>query len=291
MIRFSKYIYFYFIISLAVIVPGLFTLLTSGLKPSIDFDGGTLLELALPKTMDQSNLTYTAEESSLVISSIQLSGDSSYIIRTKEEDTGKIAMFISSLQNVASNSATVIRNETVGPVLGKELMSKAFTAAVFAVFIILGYVAYAFRSLKFGMSAIIALAHDVLVVIGIFSLLGKYLDVEVDTLFVTAVLTTMSFSVHDTIVILDRIREYQRKTNIKSFEDIVDRALTETMGRSLVNSMTIIIMLTALVITGGETVKWFAVALLIGTISGTYSSPFVATPVLILWHRIQKRKS
>ena len=184
----------------------------------------------------------------------------------------------------------VLRNETVGPVLGKELLQKTFTASILAMVAILLYVAYAFKNVKYGVSAIIALIHDLFVVIGMFSLFGVLLGVEVDTLFVTAVLTTMSFSVHDTIVVFDRIRELQKTQGRTSFEDMSDRALTETVGRSLTNSMTIIFMLLALVLVGGESIKWFAVALLIGTISGTYSSPFIATPILIFWQRWEKKK-
>jgi len=149
---------------------------------------------------------------------------------------------------------------------------------------ILLYVAWAFKNIRYGISAIIALFHDVLVVIGIFSLLGHFYNVEVDALFVTAVLTTMSFSVHDTIVVFDRIRESLRREKLP-FDVTINKALTETMTRSINNSMTIMFMLLALVLLGGETIKWFAVALLIGTVSGTYSSPFVATPVLWMLNR------
>jgi preprotein translocase subunit SecF len=159
------------------------------------------------------------------------------------------------------------------------------------------YIAYAFRaipkpysSFKFGVAAVVALLHDVLVLTGIFSLLGHFFNVEVDALFITAVLTVIGFSVHDTIVVFDRIREYQKKGLRMTYEEICDRALTETMGRSLTNSLTIILMLIALVLLGGSTIRWFSLALLIGMISGTYSSDFIATPILILWHRFDQRK-
>jgi len=178
------------------------------------------------------------------------------------------------------------RFETVGPVLGKELLNKTLIAASIAIVVILLYVAWAFKSVTYGISAVIALFHDVLVVTGTFSLLGHFFGVEVDVLFVTALLTTMSFSVHDTIVVFDRIRESIRTEKLP-FDATINKALSETMSRSINNSMTIIFMLLALVLLGGDTVKWFAVALLIGTISGTYSSPFVATPILYL---LQSRK-
>jgi preprotein translocase subunit SecF len=289
MIRFSKYIWIYFILSACIIVPGIFSLIRYGLQPSIDFAGGTLLELSLPSTIDQNKLEKTSEKIGLTFSSIQKTGSNTYLMRTKDDDNKKLSSFISTLKTEASVSSEVIRQETVGPVLGKELLSKAVVAAVFAIFGILFYVAYAFKNVKFGIAAIVALLHDLLVVLGSFSLFGHFLGVEVDTLFVTAFLTTMSFSVHDTIVVFDRIREYQKKSSKYQFDELSDRALTETMGRSLANSMTIIFMLVALVLLGGSSTYWFVVALLIGTVSGTYSSDFIATPVLVLWNRFENR--
>lgn len=251
MIRFSKYIWLYVLISGMVLVPGMYSLIRFGLRPAIDFTGGTLIEV---KTDDGQTQT----------------------LRFKEEP--------------ASVSGQIVRSETIGPILGRELLQKAIVAALFAIAAILLYVAYAFKNIKFGVSAVIALIHDLLVVLGTFAIAGAWLKVEVDTLFVTAFLTTMSFSVHDTIVVFDRIREMGRKGERMSFDALCDKALTETMGRSLTNSLTIIFMLLALVLMGGETTKWFIMALLIGTISGTYSSPFVATPVLILWDRWERRK-
>ncbi len=264
MIRFSKYIGLYFLVSGLVLGLGIFSLLRWGLAPAIDFTGGTLVEIKSDKDIPGSTKTSSG----------------TYILRF----TGDREIVPASL------SGEVIRNEKVGPTLGRELLTKTITAAIVAITAILVYVAYVFRNIKFGVSAIVALIHDLLVVVGIFSLLGHFLNVEVDTLFVTAILTTMSFSVHDTIVVFDRIREKMKRGIRGSFEEITDSALTETMGRSLSNSFTIIFMLLALVLLGGETIRWFAVALLIGTISGTYSSPFVATPILILWNRWEKKK-
>ena len=193
--------------------------------------------------------------------------------------------------NVAGQGARVLRSEMVGPVLGRELLVKASVASGMAIFGIFFYVAWAFKNIKFGASAIIALIHDLLVMLGTFSLFGLWWGAQADTLFVTAFLTTMSFSIHDTIVVFDRIREYGRRDDRTPFDQIADRALGETMSRSLVNSFTIVFMLLALLLMGGVTIRWFVAALMVGTISGTYSSPFVATPILILWDRWEKRKS
>lgn len=289
MIRFSKYIWLYFILSGLVIIPGLFSLVRFGLKQAVDFTGGTLLEVTLGKALASESIEQVALSEGLTISSIQHSGEATYLLRFKPEKAESILKFQSALAS-ASGNLKISRTETVGPILGKELLTKAVGAAVVAIIAILLYIAYAFKNIRFGVAAIIALIHDLLVVLGSFSLLGHFMGVEVDTLFVTAFLTTMSFSVHDTIVVFDRIREYKRRDDKTPFDELCDRALTETMGRSLTNSLTIILMLLALVLMGGSTVKWFMVALLIGTTSGAYSSPFIATPVLILWERWKRKR-
>lgn len=290
MIRFSKYILLYFAISACILLPGIYSLVRFGFKPSVDFTGGTLLEISSKKNLDRSVFDKISSDTKLPLIS-QTDTGKSYILRFKSSSDTQISGYVSALEKTPAGKITLVRQETVGPVLGQELLSKAIIAAIVAMFGIFSYVAYAFKDFKFGMSAIIALIHDILVVFGTFSILGALAGVEVDTLFVTAFLTTMSFSVHDTIVIFDRIREYRRRDTKTPFDALSDRALTETMGRSLVNSFTIIFMLLALVLMGGETVRWFAVALLIGTITGTYSSPFVATPVVLLWDRWEKRKN
>lgn len=289
MIRFSKYIWLYACISAIVILPGIYSLFRWGFKPSIDFSGGALVEIAFDKPVKQQDVQTIADGISFSMASIQTTGENTYLIRTKEEEVNKVNTMLAVL-NSSSVSGEILRQEVVGPTIGKELLSKAIIAAILAIIVILLYVAYAFKNVTFGIAAVVSLIHDLLVMLGCFSLFGHFLGVEVDTLFVTAFLTTMSFSVHDTIVILDRVREHQRRGTSASLEELSDRALTETMGRSLTNSLTIIIMLVALVLMGGATVKWFAVGLLIGTVSGTYSSPFIATPALILISRFNRMK-
>ncbi|MEK7532824.1 MAG: protein translocase subunit SecF [Patescibacteria group bacterium] len=290
MIRFSKYIWLYALISLFVLVPGVYSLVRYGFRQSIDFAGGSLVEYRTSAGVTTAAVQDAAKDAGIDIVSLQKSGNQAFIVRMKQEPQEKLFLLTQGIEQRASVSATAVRNETVGPVLGQELLSKTLFAAVLAASAILAYVAWAFKNIRFGVAAVIALLHDLLVVLGSFSLLGHFLGVEVDTLFVTAFLTTMSFSVHDTIVVFDRIREYTKRDRNRSFEEICDIALTETMNRSLTNSFTIIFMLVALVLMGGETVKWFVIALLIGTVSGTYSSPFVATPVLLLWHRWEHKK-
>lgn len=293
MINFLKYRLLYLGISLAVLIPGIYSLIRWGLRPSIDFVGGTVIEVN-SKQLTVNSIEERFEEKSVDVDSIRKEGDT-ITIRTKpiereqwEEIRTEIVSESAVLQE-ATPSSTIeeLRFESVGPILGKELLQKTIIAAAIAVIGILLYVAWAFKDFVYGVSAIIALFHDVLVVTGIFSLLGHFMNVEVDLLFVTALLTTMSFSVHDTIVVFDRIRESIRREKL-SFHDLINKALTETMSRSVNNSLTILFMLLALILLGGDTIRWFIVALVIGTVSGTYSSPFVATPILYSLKRMRK---
>ncbi len=290
MIRFSKYIILYFLLSSLVLVPGIIALLMFGLRPAVDFTGGSLLEVHFAIPVTQTSIEKVLQKDGITAASIQNATGNNYLIRLKPEKNETLLALEQTLA-VTVPKAEIVKNETIGPILGKELLQKTVTAALIAMIAILSYVAYAFKNIKFGVSAVIALIHDLLVVLGVFALLGHFYHVEVDTLFVTAFLTTMSFSVHDTIVVFDRIREMLKRGERLPFDQLCDKALTETCGRSLANSLTIIFMLLALVLMGGDTIHWFAFALLIGTISGTYSSDFIATPILILWDRWEKQKS
>lgn len=292
MIKFMKYKWLYFLISSLVLVPGIFSLFKWGLKPSIDFTGGTLIEITNVKcqmTQEKTKLIKILEKNNLSVGSLQSSGESNCLLRLKsitKEQNDKLQSDLNKEFTKVQES----RFETVGPVLGAEFLQKTLIAALVAMLGILSYVAYAFKNLKFGVSAVLALIHDLLVVIGVFAILGHFLKIEVDTLFVTAVLTTMSFSVHDTIIVFDRIRETLKNNSGLPFETIANKALTETMGRSLNNSFTLIFMLLSLLLLGGESTKWFIFALLVGTTSGAYSSPFVATPILVLWQKWEDKR-
>lgn len=289
MIHFSRYIKIYVLISALVIVPGIYSLLRFGLRPSIDFTGGSLLQYKFEKNIDQKLIEETAGEQQVEIFSIQKTKDNSMLLRTNSINQDKASMFKLSLEEKSKAKVTEIRFETIGPILGKELMQKTITAMVIAILAILLYIGWSFKNITWGIAAILALIHDLLVLIGSFSLFGHFFGVEVDSLFVTAVLTTTSFSVHDTIVVCHRIIEIQKNQPRLNLRDAVDLAITETMVRSLNNSLTIIFMLFVLVLLGGTTVRWFATALLIGTVTGTYSSPFVATPILLLLQKLKER--
>lgn len=282
-LRPMKYWWLYFLLSLAVIIPGSYSLIVHGLKPSIDFTGGTTIVWDLPTT--ESALRESALANNIEI--LELSQNQNvWTISTGPLDKPSYSAFKASFEGVQE-----LTYDSVGPSLGGELIKKTVTAILLASTLILLYVAYRFQNIKFGVSAILAMLHDSLVLLGIFSLLGFYLNIKVDTLFVTALLTILSFSVHDTIVVYDRIRELKKKYGYLDFQEIVNRAVVETMGRSINNSLTIIFMLLSMYLLGGESTKWFIFALLVGTISGTYSSTFTAAPLLIVWDKLSKRLS
>lgn len=290
MIHFMKYYWLYFVISGLVIIPGLYSLLNWGLKPSIDFTGGTLLEIqANNNNLSQQNIETVAGELGIKIDSISQNPDQSYVIKTQTFDQQTNTLFQQKIASISSVLIIEKRFETLGPTLGAETLKRALTAILLATAVILLFVWRQFKDKKYGICAVLAMLHDSLVVLGVFSLLGHFKGVEVDTLFMTALLTILSFSVHDTIVVYDRIRESKRKLSSVPFETIVNKAVNETLGRSVNNSMTIVFMLLALYLLGGETTKWFVFALLVGTVSGTYSSTFTAAPLLVLWEKVAKR--
>lgn len=281
-LRPMAYYWLYFLISLAFILPGTYSLVRHGLKLSIDFTGGTNIVWQL--STDEATLTQVAQSQGITVNSIK-SQDGVWSISTNPLTPADYLDYKNSFDQVQE-----LAYDTVGPSLGAELVQKTFMGVLLSAVLILLYVAYRFQNIKFGVCAIIAMFHDSLILLGAFSLLGYYQGVEVDTLFVTALLTILSFSVHDTIVVYDRIRELKKKHGYLDFADIINRAVVETMGRSINNSLTIIFMLLSMYWLGGETTKWFIFALLIGTISGTYSSPFTAAPLLILWDKLAKKR-
>ncbi len=287
MINFFKYRWVYFIISLVVILAGFGSIITSGFRYSIDFVGGTNLEYELSKEVNLKDVEKIFVKNNIEV--LRLTQKNKAIsARTKAIDEVKELQLKSDFSQTLKTPVKVLKSETVGPVLGRETMIKTVVASLIAIVGILIYMSFAFKSFNFALAAIIALIHDFLVVVGCYSLMGRFFGAELDTMFVTAVLTAMSFSVHDTIVIFDKIREYKRTEGTVNIEYSANKALTETLVRSLNNSMTIIFMLLALTLLGGNTIKFFVATLLIGTITGTYSSPFVATPVLV-W--LEKRKN
>lgn len=289
--NFMKWRWLYFAISLVVIIPGMVSLILFGMKPAIDFTGGSLLEVRFNQISEKSSLSYSSLKDKLSeiyeLDAIQQSGENQIILRGKHLNNEQKNLILEILSD-NYGSIEERRFEAVGPSLGRELLTKTLIGVVIAAGLIMIYVWIQFNELKYGVSAILAMLHDSMVLLGVFSLLGYFYGIEVDILFVTALLTTLSFSVHDTIVVYDRIRELRGKYSKYSLVSLINTAVTETLSRSINNSVTIIIMLAALAMLGGETIRWFAVALLIGAVTGTYSSTFTAAPLLLLWEDVSK---
>ena len=276
-----KLIPLYFFISLLVIIPGTISLARYGLRLSIEFTGGTRLSLSDAPSKD------------LVLAAFK---DYSPTVETSSKDLLALRLKTLSQENatkiitgLAKQSPKVkLQNfESIGPALGQETIVKTINALIIVSILLLTFISYAFKQVKFGLTAIAATIHDTLVILGTFSLLGHFLGIEVDLLFVTAVLTSLSFSTHDTIVVYDRIREILNHSAERDMDVIANRAVTETMTRSLNNSLTAIFMLLAMFLMGGDTTKYFCLALLVGTITGTYSSTFTAVPLLVVWERFK----
>ncbi len=276
-----KYKLWFFITSTLIIIPGLIFIFLGGLKFGIDFTGGALLEYKFEKVINPEELKS--------FGTVVASNENTYILRTPAVSHDDLQTLKTQIKDKFGNFE-VRREENVGPTIGKELEQKALIALVVSWVTIILYITFAFRkvpkpasSFRFGVSAIVALIHDVLLLVGVFAILGYFWHVEIDTLFVTALLTVVGFSVHDTIVVFDRIRENLPKNLGKKFETVVDISISQTLARSLNTSLTVIFVLTALLLFGGVTIKWFVVALLIGITSGTYSSIFNAAALLTWW--------
>lgn len=284
----------FFVLSLLFIIPGLISIFLWGLKLGADFTGGTLLEVNFKTKVEKEKIIEVGKSEKLEIHT-QPTGNNSYILRTKPLEDKQVKKLIEDL-NKKYPGTKQLRIETIGPTIGKELLQKSITALIVASIAIVFYIAWAFRSVpkpasswRFGITAIITLLHDVLVLVGSFSILGHFLNVEVDSLFVTAALTVIGFSVHDTIVVFDRIRENLNKASYKTFEETVSHSIVQTLGRSINTSMTVILVLSALLFFGGSSIRWFVAALLIGIFSGTYSSIFNAAPILVVWQNWSTR--
>ncbi len=289
----------YFLISLIVMIPGLISLALWGLNLSIEFTGGSRMTVTFPRevTVEQRDfLRNNLEEKEIKVSSIETSNKLA-IIRTEEMDQKKNEEFKKDLSE-KYKGALQQEFSTIGPTIGGETTQNAVKAVLVASLLVVIYISWVFRkvpkpasSIRFGVSTVLALVHDVLVVVGIFSILGHFLHVEIDSLFVTAVLTVIGFSVHDTIVVFDRIRENLEKNGGSNFEKTVNDSIMQTIGRSLNTSITVLLVLIALLLFGGESIRWFVVALIIGMLSGTYSSIFNASPILVVWHEWSLKRS
>lgn len=291
--------YLFLIFSTIIIIPGIVSLILFGLNLSIEFTGGSRLTFAFEKNVDSdqvSQIRNVLEENEVRVSTVERSTNQVFI-RTEPLNQDNFLKLEEKLK-AEIPVVNVVGFETIGPTIGREITFNAIKAIAIASLLIVLYISYSFRqvpkpasSIRFGIVTIVSLVHDVLVLVGIFSILGHFLGVEIDSLFVTAILTVIGFSVHDTIVVFDRIRENLKRQGGDNFAQTVNDSILQTFDRSLNTSLTTILVLTSLLIFGGESIRWFVVALLIGIISGTYSSIFNAAPLLVIWQELVNKRA
>jgi preprotein translocase subunit SecF len=296
-IKFRKIFY-----SISVVLIGLsiYAIASFGLNLGIDFKGGSILEVGYSQTPNTEMLKGSVEALGLGEFSLRQTGDAGVILRTRTlTETEHAALIVEMTKNDAG--AKVLRFDTVGPVLGEELRKKAGMSMVFVMLAIVLFISFAFRkvskpvsSWKYGLVAVVALLHDVIVPTGVFAYLGHFNGTEIDSLFVTALLVVLGFSVHDTIVVFDRTRENLHKNNSekskKGFEEVVGMSVSQTFTRSINTSLTTLISLFVLYYFGPDATKNFSLALLIGITVGTYSSIFIGSPLLVTLQKLQDRK-
>ncbi len=283
----------FYSISATVIAFSIFAISFWGLNFGIDFTGGSIIEMQFKQATDIRSTLTDLGHSEIVV---RETGENGYIIRTHNMSEPERQALTDA---VVAKGGEIKRLDSVGPILGQELQKKAVWSIFLVVLAILLFITYAFRkvsepvsSWKYGMVAIVALAHDVLVPMGVFSFLGRSGGFEVDTLFVTALLVILGFSIHDTIVVFDRTRENLKNGELKthSFEEVVGHSVSQTFSRSINTSLTTILALIVLWVLGPETTRNFSLAMIIGIITGTYSSIFIGSPLLVTLERMSVKK-
>lgn len=293
-------------LSISAVLFGLSVLamIVFGLNVGIDFTGGSLLEVEFSETRPTVEEVYsTLAPLDLGAVVAQPVGEENMIMKTRFIDEAEHQGILNALRGAfEQNGNTVLerRLDTIGPSVGEQLRNRALYAGVAVLLAILGYIAFAFRgvsrpipSWQYGAAAIIALVHDVVITMGVFAVLGYYFGVEIDIAFVVAMMTVLGYSVNDTIVVFDRIRENLLNDGPRQFTQTVNNGIRETLVRSINTGMATLISLTALFVLGGDSIRYFSLALIIGIVLGTYSSIFVASALLVAWndHMVKKETS
>ena len=286
----------WYAISLVILVTSTMALIAFGLKLGIDFTGGSILEVA--GDSDATELQQIAEQSQVDEPGINSAGTERWLIKYRlQEGAEQIQTQFES--NLKTAGLSITRFDQVGPSISRDLAKNALSAIGFMSLAVIFYIAWAFRRVgksvsgfKFGMVTLFtAFLHDALFIVGVFAVLGKVLGVEVDSYIVTAVLTVIGFSIHDTIVVFDRVREKLSQSQPKEqLASLVNQSVNETVVRSLNTSLVIILVLLALFLFGGESTRYFILALLVGMVVGTYSSIFIASPLLVSWYNFGQRR-
>lgn len=282
--------YFFFLLSLLIIIPGLLLAIFLGLNLSVDFTGGTLLEFQFEsgKTPPPAEIIAIYDQFNIDDVQVTTTGVNTFVARSSFIDDETRAAIIQEIEDTFQEQVTVLRFDSVGPTIGREVATRAIIAVSVAALIVVIYITYAFRGIphafRYGVCAIIAMMHDIAIVISLGAIGGILWGWQVNALFLTALLTVMGFSVQDKIVVFDRIRENTNIYRRLPFETLVNHSIIQTLQRSInTQLMTVEFMLLALALFGGITLREFAVILLVGLFSGTYSSIFIAAPVLVVW--------
>ncbi len=291
-------------VSTLMVVASIAAMALYGFRPGIDFAGGSLLEVRVGQATDalpadttvDGYLVETYKAATGMDTIAQREGEDQFLLKSKPITNEQKGAWLKSVRQALPN-LTELRFESVSPTIGGEVVRKAVLAVILAVLAILLYLAYAFRrvpkptsSWQFGMAAIVALAHDAIILLGAYAVLGRFLGAEADSMFITALLTLLGFSVHDTIVTFDRLRENLLKRGASDFENKMNDSIVETITRSVNTSFTVALVLGAMVLMGGSTIFFFTLALLIGIVVGTYSSIFVASPLLLWWYNLANKR-
>ena len=292
--RFVERKQWYFLLSGLLIVPGVIFLLLGGLKLGIEFKGGTLLDARFdspPAATAVHDVMAAAGHPEAVVQGAE---GGRVQIRTVEMQPDEIAGVQTALTAKFGSNLKDVNSAVVSPSFSSELVANAVRSIAAASVLIVLLIAFAFKefgwsAFRYGIAAIIALLHDALIVLGLFAILGYFFNVEVDSLFVTAVLTIIGFSVHDTIVVFDRIRENLRLNRGEALNPVINFSIMQTLARSVITSLTVVLTLLALYLFGGFSMRNFALALLIGIISGTYSSIFNASQIVSLWQELEDK--
>ncbi len=292
----------WFFLSVLAVLVSLFIIFFFGYRTGVDFAGGALLEIRLEQPQsaaDPSHLLAQAykTEADLEVA-VQSSGENRFLVRSREITNAQKEKILENLGR-SFGQVEELRFETVSPTISLDVKRKAVLAVLVAVLGILLYISLSFRrvpkpvtSFRFAAAAVLALIHDIIILLGAYALASRFWGAEVDSLFITSVLTLLGFSVHDTIVTFDRIREnLRRRQEGETFEQLANRSVIETVIRSINTSYTLILVLLAVFFFGGTTLRWMAFALLVGVLIGTYSSIFIATPILVWWQRRAESKA
>ena len=286
--------FWFFLISLLVITPGvIFLIIAPGLRPGIDFTGGSSMTLQFQESssVTQQEMREALSNHGYSESTVQNLGNNSFFVRTKQlDEEAKDSLVEGLTTSLAPGSEHVLQGfDLVSPVVAQETVLNAFWAVLAAAVGIFFYVWWAFRNVpspfRYGLAAIVALLHDATIVVGIFAILGEVLQMEVNTMFLIALLTVIGYSVNDTIVVFDKIRENVLIYANRPFPEIVNLSIAETIGRSINTSFTLLVTLLALILFGGATIREFLIVLLIGVVVGTYSSIAVASQILVTWEQ------